>query len=103
MSSCSTSSSTIGLAVEDLFAFQIAKAKVEPLYNLVIHKGEQSFRFDVTIPYLKKHSGMSLSEDTNAHIVGELLRLALERLPRKPFNFEQYEPDHSFIGPLSVL
>ncbi len=28
-----------GLAVEDLFAFQISRVKVEPLYHLVMYKG----------------------------------------------------------------
>lgn len=69
-----------GLAVEDLFAFQISRVKVEPLYHLVMHKG------------------MSLSNETNIHLVSEILRLALERLPRRPFHFARFEPPCSFDG-----
>lgn len=43
-------------------------------------------------------AGISPTKDTNPHILSELLRLALERLPRKPINFESYEPSVSFIG-----
>lgn len=67
-----------GLAVEDLFAFQISRVKVEPLYHLVMYKG------------------MSLSNETNIHLVSEILRLALERLPRRPFHFARFEPPRSF-------
>jgi hypothetical protein len=40
--------------------------------------------------------GKPLPEDTDVHVATEILRILYERLPRRPFNFERYEPPHAF-------
>lgn len=92
----------IGLAVEDLFSFHISRTKVEPLFHLIMNKGEPCaivpLPLSPRLPFHIFHSGMSLPDQTNIHVVAEMLRLALERLPRKPINFNHIEPSRSFIG-----
>jgi len=68
------------LGTREIFAYRvISKHLLAPLLKSMRRKGA---------PHLPP--------DTDPHLVAEMLKTSYEELPRRPFNFEKFEPESSF-------
>jgi len=45
---------------------------------------------------MRRKGAPHLPTDTDPHLVAEMLKISYEELPRRPFNFDKFEPESSF-------